>query len=109
MDPQCRVVGQHHCVSCDFIENSGARDVSAARTFSYTVTVCLLRHSNLRPICIFCSVQPIDISFCIDCLSDCQRRHSSFLFLLSAFLRFAAIDNVLSDIVAAQEVHLFPG
>jgi len=41
MDPQCRVIGQHHCVSCDFIKNSGARDVSAARTFSYTVTVCL--------------------------------------------------------------------
>ena len=46
MDPQCRVVGQHHCVSCDFIENSGARDVSAAHTFSYTVTVCLLHHSK---------------------------------------------------------------
>ena len=46
MDPQCRVVGQHHCVSCDFIENSGARDVSAACTFSYTATVCLLRHSK---------------------------------------------------------------
>ena len=26
--------------------NSGARDVSAARTFSYTVTVCLLCHSK---------------------------------------------------------------
>ena len=33
MDPQCRVIRQHHCVSCDFIKNSGARDVSAARTF----------------------------------------------------------------------------
>ena len=50
-------------------------------------------HSNSVPACfvilnkqnseqrIFCSVQPIDISFCIDSLSnDCQRQHSSFLF-----------------------------
>ena len=42
MDSYCIVIGQHHCVSCDFIENlenSGACDVSAARMLSYTVPV----------------------------------------------------------------------
>ena len=84
------------------LDNSGARDVSAVRTLPYTVTECFV-------IWIFVVVHRVSTFAVYNPLTSLRLSEMTLLIPLSTVcFQFAASDNVFSDIVSAQEDHLFP-